>query len=202
MDRQKSIRRGFSLVEAAIVLAVVGLVVAGIWIAAATMMENYRFNKTVEGIFTTASNIQNLISMRDGSSLPMHADLKQTLIASSAFPKDWVNGNLVKHPLGGIVGVMSIVSGVEFVLWGLNPSSCIEISVRIAATAAMAGSRGNGSWSRPAIGGIDFYSSSGNYVGGIRDFPVAPSQVSSFCKSGMISSSSYIVVLFSYTRIN
>lgn len=58
-------QRGFSLIEAAIVLAVVGLVLGGIWVAAAAMYENYKVNKTVEGIFSTARNIQNLISIRD-----------------------------------------------------------------------------------------------------------------------------------------
>lgn len=41
-------RMGFSLVEAAIVLAVVGGVVGAIWVAAATVIENHRVNKTVE----------------------------------------------------------------------------------------------------------------------------------------------------------
>lgn len=54
-------RKGFSLVEAAIVLGVVGLVIGGIWVAAATVIENHKVNKTVEGITTNVSNIRKFL---------------------------------------------------------------------------------------------------------------------------------------------
>lgn len=44
----RNARRGFNLIEAAIVLGVVGLVIGGIWYSAAAMYENYKVNKTVE----------------------------------------------------------------------------------------------------------------------------------------------------------
>ncbi len=44
-----SSRQGFSLVEAAIVLGVVGLVIGGIWTAASTVRQNMQINKAVAG---------------------------------------------------------------------------------------------------------------------------------------------------------
>lgn len=46
-------RRGFSLIEAAIVLAVVGLVIGGIWAAVSTLREKYAVSQTVSGILST-----------------------------------------------------------------------------------------------------------------------------------------------------
>lgn len=42
-------RKGFNLVEAAIVLGVVGLVIGGIWIAAATVTYNQKLQQTFDG---------------------------------------------------------------------------------------------------------------------------------------------------------
>ena len=43
-------RRGFNLIEAAIVLAVVGLVVAGVWVAAAAISEKREINNVKDFI--------------------------------------------------------------------------------------------------------------------------------------------------------
>ena len=40
---------GFSLIESTIVLGIVGLVLGGIWLAAATVSENHKVSKTIEG---------------------------------------------------------------------------------------------------------------------------------------------------------
>ncbi len=41
---------GFSLIESAIVLGIVGLVLGGIWLAAATVSENHKVSKMTEGL--------------------------------------------------------------------------------------------------------------------------------------------------------
>ena len=57
-EREK--RRGFSLIEVAIVLGVVGLVIGGIWIAAAAMMERWKISHTVEQISFLADCLRNV----------------------------------------------------------------------------------------------------------------------------------------------
>ncbi len=50
-------KTGFSLIEAAIVLGVVGLVVGGIWVAASTVHEKMRINLAVSGINIISRNV-------------------------------------------------------------------------------------------------------------------------------------------------
>ena len=54
MTRQNH-KRGFSLIEAAIVLAVVGGVIGGIWVSADNVRENYKINQLTDGLILAAS---------------------------------------------------------------------------------------------------------------------------------------------------
>lgn len=47
-------RRGFSLIESAIVLAIVGLVIGGVWVAAASVSSNNKINKLMAAVEHTA----------------------------------------------------------------------------------------------------------------------------------------------------
>ncbi len=51
---------GFSLIESAIVLSIVGLVIGGIWTAAAVVSENNKVNRMVEIIMTSTSKARRL----------------------------------------------------------------------------------------------------------------------------------------------
>jgi type II secretory pathway pseudopilin PulG len=53
-------QRGFNLIEAAIVLGVVGLVIGGIWIAAAAVNKNYKINQTQQGVLEIIQRIRQL----------------------------------------------------------------------------------------------------------------------------------------------
>ena len=50
-------KRGFNLIEAAIVLGIVGLVIGGIWVAAAKISQKQRVSQTLEGIFSIAEQL-------------------------------------------------------------------------------------------------------------------------------------------------
>lgn len=52
--------RGFSLIESAIVLGIVGLVIGGIWVAAASVIESRRQTRFLEQIPTIILNLQKL----------------------------------------------------------------------------------------------------------------------------------------------
>ena len=51
-------RKGFSLIESAIVLGVVGLVIGGIWLGDSTINENIRINQTIQGTGIMVNNIR------------------------------------------------------------------------------------------------------------------------------------------------
>lgn len=53
---------GFNLIEAAIVLGVVGLVIGGIWVAAAAVMESNRQSQTLKDILTITENLRRRFS--------------------------------------------------------------------------------------------------------------------------------------------
>lgn len=53
-------KRGFNLIESAVVLGVVGLVIGGIWVASSAMIENHKVNKTVADIQLIVKSTQSL----------------------------------------------------------------------------------------------------------------------------------------------
>ncbi len=53
-------RRGFNLVEAAIVLGVVGLVIGGIWVTASAVSRTIGINKIVTDVLLLQNNLRNL----------------------------------------------------------------------------------------------------------------------------------------------
>lgn len=61
----RNARRGFNLIEAAIVLAVVGLVVAGIWVAAASLKQRWFEQQFMEGLVVLKNNAQKYITQNE-----------------------------------------------------------------------------------------------------------------------------------------
>ncbi len=49
-------RRGFSLIEAAIVLGVIGFVIGGIWVAAGAVMDRFKMSALMQGLVLTVKN--------------------------------------------------------------------------------------------------------------------------------------------------
>lgn len=81
---------GFSLVEAAIVLAIVGLVIGGIWIAASVVSENYRMNRAISFLIGTATDLQNKWK---GSIWTAETLLSKCVANAGMAPADFVNPN-------------------------------------------------------------------------------------------------------------
>lgn len=130
-QRDRAQKRGFSLIEAAFVLAVVGVVIGSIWYAAAKFYEDYKVSKTVEEIFSTARNIQNLISIRDAEMIGDGVNITATLLSAGSYPKNWIQGNNVKS-LFGVVNTRNKISPAPprfDTYFSLNNSSCILLDL-------------------------------------------------------------------------
>ncbi len=98
-------RRGFNLVEAAIVLGVVGLVIGGIWVAASTVSANMRINQLSTDIMAMRVRTDQMIDVKT------YAGMNVTLVdvdgsggpglGMGIFPQNWISGNYAINPFGG-----------------------------------------------------------------------------------------------------
>lgn len=125
-------RRGFNLVEAAIVLGVVGLVIGGIWVAAASVTRNMRIKETLEIVLTSETATSRIFK---GLPFPTsETEITQTLISASALGPNTSNGKAF-HGWGGEIKVYagtssgSRLSHIDFL--NVPRSECIGISTHL-----------------------------------------------------------------------
>ena len=91
-------RRGFSLIEAAIVLGVVGLVIGGIWYAAASVQQSQRINETSDGIIAMCDQLTNLY--RSMPTQPVtNESLEDLLLKENIIPPNWSRSGMIFTPL-------------------------------------------------------------------------------------------------------
>lgn len=140
---QLHLRRAFSLVEAAIVLAVVGLVIGGIWTAAATVTENHRINETAIGILSLGRSAQSLLlsgGFPTGANATAYYSTQNSImraINNGIFPYDNANAAYTT-PYGYIslalgTDAAALPSDITFVLYGfsLRPATCNKLIAAI-----------------------------------------------------------------------
>ena len=127
-------RRGFNLIESAIVLGVVGLVVGGIWVAASAVMENVKVNETVEGCLFINSQLQEVFPYSNALAIPDGTDLTSFVLATKSYPESWKFGSTLKNPFGGITIITSERDGggvrFRFRLTDVPVSGCIGLVSR------------------------------------------------------------------------
>jgi prepilin-type N-terminal cleavage/methylation domain-containing protein len=138
---------GFSLLEMAIVLAIAGLAVSGIWLATSEVQNNNRKTELLRGtvkIITTAKSIFH------GQNSALTNYTTADGIAAGIFPADWVsdvNGTLrVLHPfvrrnlgiVGDPVGLLATSGQLQLILGGRNlagalpQDACIDLVLKLA----------------------------------------------------------------------
>jgi hypothetical protein len=105
-------QRGFNLIEAAIVLGVVGLVIGGIWIAASAVQEANRYRNLVGGFGFIVTQTQSILP----ASVFQGSDIGIDGISMGIWPKDWVNGTSRTNPYGGnsYITATNMFGPVEF----------------------------------------------------------------------------------------
>lgn len=126
--------RGFNLIEAAIVLAVVGFVIGGIWYAAAAVNENMKINKAISRTFQMIEDTRRLnkgftpnqISTRGVGSQDM-SFLRTLYNAGVVSNVDFKNCVFFGSVIGRCSGTDKIVSTIYFSVIKRNDPSGIYI---------------------------------------------------------------------------
>jgi len=98
-------RYAFSLIEAAIVLGIIGLVIGGIWMAAANANERLRQSTAKKDVLTIVHNIRGLYQQESED-----GNIDAIAIAAKAVPNNWVNGSNLSDPWGKPVNLMYTVA--------------------------------------------------------------------------------------------
>jgi type II secretory pathway pseudopilin PulG len=129
--KTKKSQRGFNLIEAAIVLGIVGLVIGGIWVAASAVQENMRKSDASKGMIQMVQNVRNLYY---GQTPDATGDITADLVNANAIPGDFVNGTGARNPWNGVVTV-SIADAtnydeIDIAYVGVPKSACIEMTSR------------------------------------------------------------------------
>ena len=125
LQYNKKQKSGFSLLEAAVVLAVVATVIAAVWLAAASAKRNRSFAATVSGIISIASAIKaDLYSQKITFSGQQIGTLA---ISMGIIPRDWVYGSAMRPPMGGTMTVWGWGTGIVTLQFGsLSKDACIS----------------------------------------------------------------------------
>lgn len=98
--------RAFSLIEAAIVLALIGLVIGGIYAALSSVQRNRKMSETISGVLTLASNVKKELPP---STYPSTGGVD---FASAIFiklgPDNWIDAANVRYvsPYGTPISIM------------------------------------------------------------------------------------------------
>lgn len=161
-------QQGFNLIEAAIVLGMVGLVVGGIWIAAAAVKEKRNLVTAEEAVLQINDAVVSLFR-----NLPwpysVYTGMNDVLIASGKMNSALVCGAAcMKDPWGGDLEVNAY--STEWVVYfrSISPSTCVNLVTRLSAQAPTSGPT--------AL----------NYIyveptGSLASFPVSPSTAQANC---------------------
>lgn len=121
--------QGFNLIEAAIVLGIVGIVIGGIWIAASMTFESLKQQSASKGLLSMSDSLK---TMYNGVPTGTAIDTVPNLISTNAIPADWQNGAAAaKSPFGGAVTIGGTVGAATITLAGLTKAQCMALVNRI-----------------------------------------------------------------------
>lgn len=132
----KAPKSGFSLTELAVVLAIIGLVVGGIYVAASTVYEKRRASELYKQVMMTAQNVRNAYSAKKNFSETLWYSVAKTM---KIYPPSLVDsGTEYLNAYGGTFRIFrgsdmpsfaASDSDQEFliVMKGLTTSSCMTL---------------------------------------------------------------------------
>ena len=125
-------RRGFNLIEAAIVLGVVGLVIGGIWAAASAVNQKLAISRDYQLILSAVAKARELSAGQSGN-ITWNGT---TAVASGIFPENLLKGSTVYSNTGASV-IIQYLGGlppslIDVALYEFpTKTACIELGPRL-----------------------------------------------------------------------
>lgn len=136
LRRQKTGIRGFTLTEIAIVLAIVGLVLGAIWVAAKSVMDSNRADQAVQDISTMAANMRSTFLAVNTFSAGSKTDATTAMITAGIIPNSLVSSaTSAKNAWEGkVIIYQTSTDNRHFRISYLNtpPDACFRIASQLA----------------------------------------------------------------------
>lgn len=145
-------QKGFSLIEAAIVLGLIGLVIGGIWVAAASARAGTQASQFQQQTLNLVKNVRDYYAAQ---ALPAAATVTGTLAGKGIFPSDMCPANCVsaaaaatpytvRNAYGGstavvIPNVTTYPNQFTVTYQSIDEKGCVELAMRLSARSAEVG---------------------------------------------------------------
>lgn len=147
--RRRATQKGFNLIEAAIVLGIVGLVVGGIWVAATSVYSNLRSKSASDLLLKVAQSVRALYATSATTGYAANTDITAFMAQSNVLPTGALTtastaataANTV-NPWNGQIGIDARANGTSFAVTFSNVPSpaCVDLVMRnVAGTGRDAG---------------------------------------------------------------
>ena len=121
-------KKGFNLIEVAIVLGVVGMALGGVWLAAATVRENQQIASVSR---TVLSGVERIRELHKGQALPAsYTDISNRINQLNLYC-DRINANFCDVPWNAYTPKMSIGIAEPYILYYIpipNKAMCIKLT--------------------------------------------------------------------------
>lgn len=127
LHRQRS--RAFSLIEAAIVLGVIGVVIGGIWAGANAVAIS---NQKSDVLKTTLSIVQGVRNLYVGQTVASNIHITSDIVQAGIVSAGWVNGSgTISSPWNQDVTIYATSNGVHIRLDGMPKALCADLVFRM-----------------------------------------------------------------------
>lgn len=130
--------KGYSLIESAIVLAIIALVLGSTWVASGKVIENKKIEDTLSGLFFSIHRLQDRYAIDDALSVANGTAVTSTLIALKVYPENWITSSTKGYnPFGGSLWATVAYNAtgspnarVNFAINGVPASACVQLLIR------------------------------------------------------------------------
>ena len=141
LRRRRAANKGFNLIEAAIVLGIVGLVVGGIWVAATSVYANLRSKRATDQLLSITQGIRALFATSSSLGTLAAVDITPLMAQSNVIPTDMLSTTPdlatsanTQNPWSGQIGVVAggLANATTFAVVYSNvpPAACVDLLMR------------------------------------------------------------------------